>query len=468
MSELLEFLRTHEEAFPSLYSDFRYQRHTNHDGYQANASAWLRALTAAANAGLIPSEAGAQHDHFALHTGEELARGLQTQEFGRPLALGAVIEDAVKKKELIPLRDFMEAKQSVYAKSWIPTPWQVVSWGLRQLGVMGREGVEDRLVTGNFVIMANVETAAKAVLNQVSKTATSNTSRIFSRDLFVSTFSAAVGADALSSRDTSVLLIHLARDQTAIAYDVASGTIKFKLASETVPATIEQEDITIASLRTLITSLEPQIHELMKRVLELDAKAREAVATKQLIAAKTALRQKKLAETKLQQRTATLSQVEEVYAKIEQAADQVEMVRVMEASSQTLRSLNQKTGGVEKVQDVMDGLRDEMTNADEIQQAINDVSAGAVDEGEVEDELEAMEKAEREKQEEVERKEREKREEVERKEREKREAAEAEETRKRLAELDQVEEQESPAAADVLRPVEIAQSESGETQQQPV
>ncbi|KAK5118256.1 hypothetical protein LTR85_008236 [Meristemomyces frigidus] len=461
MSELLEFLRTHEEAFrsrarlASLYSDFRYQRQSNPDGYQANASTWLRALTTAAKAGLIPAQAGAQHDRFTLHTGEELARGLQTQDFGRPLALGAVIEDAVKKKELIPLNDFLEAKQSVYAKSWIPTPWQVVSWGLRQLRVMGREGVEDRLVTGNFVIMTNVEAAAKTILEQLSKAAVSNTSRIFSRDLFVSTFSAAIGVDAFSSRDLSVLLKHLARDQTAVAFDAASGTIKFRSASEAAPAAIEQEDITIASLRTLITSLEPQIDGLMKQISELDRKARDAVANKQLITAKTLLRQKKLAETKLQQRTATLAQVEDVYAKIEQAADQVEIVRVMQASSQTLRSLNQKTGGVEKVQDVMDGLQNEMANADEIQQAINDVSAGAVDEGEVEDELEALENAEREKVEEAERKER-----------EMREAAEAEETRRKLAKLDQAKVQESPAAADARTAAEAAQSEASELQEQ--
>lgn len=141
----------------SLYSDFRYQRQTNPDGYQANASTWLRALAAAAKVGLIPSKAGTQNDRFTLHTGEELARGLQTQEFGRPLALGAVIEDAVKRKELVPLNEFLEARQSIYAKSWIPTPWQVVSWGLRHIGLMGGQSAEDRLVTGNFVIMANVE-----------------------------------------------------------------------------------------------------------------------------------------------------------------------------------------------------------------------------------------------------------------------------------------------------------------------
>lgn len=158
---------------------------------------------------------------------------------------------------------------------------------------------------------------------------------------------------------------------------------------------------------------------------DLEAQAREAVAAKQLTAAKSALRQKKLAETKLQQRTATLTQLEEVYAKIEQAADQVEVARIMEASRQALRILNGKTGGLEKVQDVMEGLKEEMMNADEIQTAINDVSAGTVDEAEVGDELEALEKVEREKAEAVERLDR-----------EKREAEEAEKTKAMLQECE--------------------------------
>lgn len=68
-----------------------------------------------------------------------------------------MVDDAVRRKELVPLKDFLDAKTSIYAKSWVPTPWQVVSWGLRQIGVMGGEPAEDRLVAGNFVVMANVE-----------------------------------------------------------------------------------------------------------------------------------------------------------------------------------------------------------------------------------------------------------------------------------------------------------------------
>ncbi|KAK3712850.1 hypothetical protein LTR37_008941, partial [Vermiconidia calcicola] len=430
----------------SLYSDFRYQKNSNPDGYQANTNAWLRALIAGTKAGLIPSQSGAQQDRFVLHSGEELLRALQTQEYGRPLALGAAIEDAVKKKDLIQLKEFLDAKQSVYAKSWIPTPWQVVSWTLQKLGVAGGGSADDRLVAANFVVVANVEAAAKAVLDQASKIATSNTSRIFSRELFASSFSTTLETESISPTDLSVLLTHLSRDRSAISYSPTTGTIKFKAPSEPQPTPITNEHVSIAKLRTLMSSLEPQILQLTARVSQLDTKAREAVTNKQPTTAKAALRSKKLADTQLAQRNATLIQLEEVYAKIEQAADQVEIVRVMEASSQTLKSLNKQTGGVEKVQDVMDGLRDEMMSVDEIGQAINEVSAGEVDEGEVDDELEALENVEREKTEALERREREKREAEERKDTEKKEEEEAEKIRQRLAELDRVVQSGTPVS----------------------
>jgi len=73
------------------------------------------------------------------------------------LAIGAVVQDAIDKKELVPLKEFLNAQKSIYAKTWVPTPWQAVSWGLKQLGVIGGEPAEDKLVAGTFVVMANLE-----------------------------------------------------------------------------------------------------------------------------------------------------------------------------------------------------------------------------------------------------------------------------------------------------------------------
>lgn len=377
-----------------------------------------------------------------IESGEPLLRELNTQEYGRPLALGAVLEDAVNSKALVPLKDFLEKKESLYHKSWIPTPWQVVSWGLRQLGVIGGASSEDKLVKGSFVVVANVEAAAKAVVEKANKTATSDAERIFSRKLFDTTFSETLGVSTLSPNDMNVLITHLSRDRDAIVYDPTSGVIKFAASGQQHATPITKEDISIASLRSLISSLQPQIDHLTTQIHTLDIRARSAVTEKHLLQAKTALRQKKAATTKLEQRTATLAQLEDVYAKIEQAADQVQIVRVLEQSGQALKALNQKTGGVEKVQDVMEGLRNDMMDTEEIGNAISEVAMGEVDEGEVEDELEALESVEREKVEAKERAEREKREQVEREEAMKREAEEAEKTRLRLAELDAIAQKE--------------------------
>ncbi|CAK1358535.1 hypotheticalsprotein [Cercospora beticola] len=456
MSELLEFLRTHDEAFrsrarlASLYSDFRHQRTTNPDGYTANSSAWLRALSAAAKAGLIATQTdqAGGNSRFVIDSGEALLRALNTQEYGRPLALGAVLEDAVNSKALVPLKEFLDRKESLYHKTWIPTPWQVVSWSLRQLGLTGGTSGDDHLVKGSFVVVANVEAAAKAVLDEASRNITSDAERVFSRELFDATFANTLGVNALSPNDLNVLLRHLARDRNAIAYDQSSHVIKFAAPNQASGLTnITPEDISIASLRTLISSLQPQVDQLTTRISELEATARSAVSEKQMLKAKTALRQKKAATSKLEQRTATLAQLEDVYAKIEQAADQVQIVHVLEQSGQTLKSLNAQTGGVERVQDLMEGLREDMMDTEEIGNAINEVAAGEVDEGEVEDELEALERVEREKVEAKEKAERDAQEKVEKERRDKEEANEAEKTRARLAELDRVAENGVPVTS---------------------
>lgn len=91
---------TYRARLPSLYSDFSTQRHTNPDGYATNAAAWQRALAHAALAGVIHSSSGSRHhgddgvaksDLLVLRTGNALMAELETQEWGRPVALQSAI-----------------------------------------------------------------------------------------------------------------------------------------------------------------------------------------------------------------------------------------------------------------------------------------------------------------------------------------------------------------------------------------
>lgn len=436
MSELLAFILSHEEAFrsrgrlSSLYSDFRLQLNTNPDGYYANISAWKKALTDAARAGVIPAQ-GAVNDLLTIRTGEELSRALASKEWGRPMALGAVIRDAVAKREMVPLKDFLASKSSIYNRSWNISPWQVISWGLRQIGVLGEPGSQDKLAVGNFVVVANVEAAANYILKHMSSR-TSKVDLIYSRATFAHEFAHALNpTHSLTPVDLNILLVYLARDKQEISFD--SKTIKFKSTNETIPSPITQQDATIANLRDLISSLNTQLPPLTVRIATLDANARAAVASKSATAARSALRSKKLAEATLARRTDTLAQLEGVFSKIEAAADQVEIVRVMEASAAVLRGLHKEVGGVEGVEGVVDALKEEMGRVDEVSGIINEVGqeGAVIDEAEVDEEFEALEQVEREK-----------REKTEKEEREKKAKEEAEKTSIRLAELEKFEKQE--------------------------
>lgn len=281
------------------------------------------------------------------------------------------------------------------------------------------------MAIGDFVVLSNVEVAAAQILKRM----TSNTSvvdHIFSRSEFIARFGDVLNSDvSLSQKDLDILLVHLARDKKIISYN--AQTIKFKADAEPAPTPITQEDTAIANLRDTLAKINAQIPAIEQKIAETGAASREAVKNKQMVQAKAALRSKKLAESALQQRTDIVLQLEGVYAQLQQAADQVEIVAAMKEGALALKSLNMKVGGAEGVTEVVDMLREEMATQEEITSIISEDS-GKVDEGEIEDEFEALERAEKEIQEAKEREER-----------EKREREEAEKTAARLAELGQLE-----------------------------
>ena len=316
-------------------------------------------------------------------------------------------------------------KESIYYKSWSISPWQILSWGFRQLGLAGGAAGEDKLSVGELVVVANVEQASKEVLSRMSGR-TSAVERVFSKDMFIQEFGNVLNEGRqLSQTDFTTLLRFLSRDKQEVSFD--GRTIKFKSPQETIPTPISQQDNTIASLKTLIASLTSQVSLLEGRISTLSSTAHTAVQSKNRVSALSALKSRKLAESNLKQRSDTLAQLEEVYTKIEQAADQVEIVRVMEASTGVLKGLHKQVGGVDRVEDVVDELRDEMGKVDEVNQVLGEAGqvGTGVDDDEIDEELKALEDAETEKQLRTEKAAK-----------EERERKEALETQRRLAELE--------------------------------
>lgn len=379
---------------PALYSDFRPQRTLNPDGYRANVLAWRDALQHLASHNLLRSRQSSHASPFVLDVDTPLLRALEHRQLGQPLALGTAIQEAVGDKGLIPLNIFTGAQSSIYQRTWSELSWAAAGWTARQLGLVGGGRGEDKLPSGRFVLVGNLEAASKEFDLRVAKQ-TSRFDRVFTKSQFQACFAADLfGGQQLASADTDVLLRFLTRDQGKIEYD--GETIRIKGPGEESPG-IAEEDKAIASIKDLTSSLRHQTELLDTRIAELDREAKSAVTRKNKVSALAALRSKKTAEASLSKRYASLSQLEEVASRIEQAADQVQLVNVMASSADALKSLNTQVGGVERVDSVMDQVKDQMADTDEVATMLAEPGSVAVDQQELDDELEIMERQEREK-----------------------------------------------------------------------
>ncbi|PFH59115.1 hypothetical protein XA68_12781 [Ophiocordyceps unilateralis] len=447
MGELADYLTKHDGNFrkarlPALYSDFRSQQTLNPDGYRANVSAWRGALARLASRGLLTRQ-GSASSLLVLSLDGALLRALENRQFGQPLALGTVIRDAVAERHLILLRDFLNSSQSIYKRSWSGLPWTAMAWALHHLGFTGASG-EDQIPTGRYVMVENLEVASKALANTTADDS-SWLSRVFTKAQFRTQFSSCLFDDEdqrLSDLDVDVLLKYLSRDKRMIEYD--GQTIRFRGAFDEASG-ITEEDSAVASLKELTASLKHQISLLTSRIDDLTADAKEAVVRNNRITALAALKSKKLAESSLTKRYATLSQLEQVAASIEQASDQVQLVKVMESSAGALQSLNAKVGGADRVDSAIDRLREQMSDADEIAAILAESTGATVDEGEIDDELEALEKEDA---------------------LEKQEASKRDEERRRK-EMEAVEADKVRAELDSLPPVPLAADAVTEAQKEP-
>jgi charged multivesicular body protein 7 len=411
---LLDYLVAHEPLFrttrlPSLYSDLSVQKRTNPEGYTANATAWTAALTRLALAGRLPPD----QNIIVLRTGDALLDALASPTYGPPHNLGCVLDDGVARGVFIEGPEFLGAEKSIYARSWVPSPRTVLRWGLRTVGVEFGTGSYKagggKVRTGTLVVVPALEEVSNRLQPVIARMGPALTNRVVSREAFAQKVgvllakgrgqSEGEGA-SISDLDLQVLLRYLSRDKQLLSYDAEA--VKFKSpASSTGPEPITQEDRSIASLKSLIENLWRQTTSLSERINTLQTQAAQAVKMGNKTSALSALRSKKLADRTLQSRLDTLAQLEEIYTKVESAVSQVEILAVMESSASALKTLNARIGGVERVEDVLDSLRDEVSKVDEVSNVLSEPGAvdqkALLDEADVDDELEQMEREERQK-----------------------------------------------------------------------
>ncbi|EEP77135.1 vacuolar sorting protein snf-7 [Uncinocarpus reesii 1704] len=148
----------------------------------------------------------------------------------------------------------------------------------------------------------------------------------------------------------------------------------------------------ILSLRQQLDMLQKREKYLETQMMEQDAIARKNVTTNKN-AAKAALRRKKVHERSLEQTQAQLIQIEQQIFSIEAANINQETLNAMKTAGAAMKQIHSGLT-IEKVDEMMDQVREQHALTEEISYAITNTSIGEpVDDSELDAELEGMEQA---------------------------------------------------------------------------
>ncbi|KAI5820973.1 Snf7-domain-containing protein [Pyronema omphalodes] len=367
MSELLNFVLAHpqfrEARLPSLYSDFTPLRTLNPTGFSANTLAWTTVLSSSLAAGHFP-------DRLILPV-SHLTSALSHPTFGRPLALGIALAEAQHSGTLYPLSQFLSSPTSIYHWTYLGS---LFSWGLTKTGLRGPP--TKPITEGKWVMIECVEKAAEIVAEAMR--GRDRVDRVMTVDLFREEV-----ASDLSVDDVKVLLKFMSRDKGMAAWDGEKGVVVF---GETQAG---ESDIAVAGLKGTLLGIKRRVEELEEDVERCTATAKLAVDRGNKVKAMAALRSRKTVEKALEEKTKAMITVEDVLAGLRSAQDNVELLEVLEKSGKAMASLNKELGGTERVDRIMEGLREERENVEEVNRVLAE-AGDVMDEEGVEEELEAM------------------------------------------------------------------------------
>jgi charged multivesicular body protein 7 len=362
----------------SLFSDFRKLKEANPEGYEANLIAWKSLIDEFFQRNLLSHR-------FVLDT-DGFLETLVLPEYGKPLALGIVLEELIKTGGLVPLKQF--ETEPMNTRRWGVRP--VVSWAVNKFVMDTSYKLTDwknNLKADKLISRKALESFALEISQKID---TDNSKKVFTQSQFQEYVNALDDqSKSLSDLDFDVLLKYLHRDLQKIKID--DGIIK--VGNED----ITEQDRGILQLRSTLDSINEKSAELTKKIDDLTIKIKQSLKNNNKELAKNLLRSKKIAQDSLNKQVESLAQLESVLYKLDEASNNIQILNALDAGSTLLKDLNTEIGGVSRVEDIMNKLEDEKLKADEISNEIIRFGSEVIDNDEIDEEYEEMLRQETEK-----------------------------------------------------------------------
>ncbi|KAG8781564.1 hypothetical protein FRC15_008551, partial [Serendipita sp. 397] len=402
LSGLPEFAST--PRIQSLYSDLGRQKLSNPSGYTANLGWWRSVLQELVSRRMQSNNANA----LVLHVNQELSDALRWDKVGRPAGLSTVVDDMTRDGDLHPLGLFLLSSVSIYESGSVVGRVADILikrsfwWAMEHLNLVNPDGSESaaakwKRVCGDYVVISVVKTLADSIIAaQDEKSSLTISETIYSLDSFKKYAESCSPTHSirLSDLDVKILLRYLSRDRHVL---VVQGEV-IKFAEDPALRRITSIDQGVFELKSTIERVEQQIEHIETSIKSRTNQIKAAVLASRKEIAKLQLSSRKALEALLNQRVQTLTTLTAALSSIDQAHSDAAILKAYETSSKVLKEILSKPElQKERVDEVMDKLREGMEGAEEIRIAVEEggwevvEAAGAgVDEDELQKELEVI------------------------------------------------------------------------------
>lgn len=335
----------------SLYKDFRPLKELNPDGYVANIGTWKEYL-----------KRRYFQENCLFICGHELLQELNRDIYGIPKSIDVVIDSLVEEGYLVSSEDFYE--QRMYCEQY-PRIMQWMGFGKNKV-LKSRKSENDLYLKNlQLIVRPNVEKKCKKIAEEIRDNIIDTASSVIDLILPLKEFYQRCNFfDYVKKEDNDLALFYLVNyKKTVIMGDNFIKVIAPSLDSNS----LTDNDVRIADLKNVLTNIGNQVNKMeiersdYSKILCRSVKERAPREVQRKY-----LQAMKLVEKYLYRLLDHQSNLLEIKGQIEMAITNEILVNTLSEANQAMKSIKQYSSSVEKVEQLLDELKEHREQADEI------------------------------------------------------------------------------------------------------
>lgn len=395
-NKMTEEMQLPKSRLGSLYKDFRDMRELNKDGYEANVNTWKN---------FILKTRLNDKTKLTLHCGPEWLSSFRIDVYGEPKSIDVALDSLIEENVLLTTESFHDPQRRDIDKT--PREGNLLSTLFSYLSI-GKTGISTRkhntdtsyLKQMNLIIKDNVKDAAamaqKTIKEDIVEKSSSPIDLIMDTDTFKNR--SGISKTVKSESDQEIILYYLEHyTQTIVRDHDVVKIIPAVTSEENADSTkeITESDINIVQVKTTISKLEREIVRLGEDIDSIISKQHSKEYHELSRESQKAMLKSRILAQRFKDRlTGNKENLTTVMQELRTSSTNKMIVDTLQKSHDTLKTINDSIGPVEKIEELMDSISEQQEISQQVTDTLanTDIITESIPDSEIEDELAELEK----------------------------------------------------------------------------